>query len=65
MLLADEVGLGKTIEAGIVLYQLWAERKRSLLILCPAALRQRWVLELSEKFSLSAVVDARTVQLAR
>ena len=66
VLLADEVGLGKTIEAGIVLCQLWAERKRSLLILCPAALRQQWALELSEKFNLPAVVvDARTAQLAR
>jgi superfamily II DNA or RNA helicase len=65
VLLADEVGLGKTIEAGIVLCQLWAERKRTLLILCPAALRQQWVLELSEKFNLPAVVAARMAQLAR
>ena len=37
VILADEVGLGKTIEAGIVLCQYWAERKRRLLVLCPAS----------------------------
>lgn len=35
-ILADEVGLGKTIEAGILLAQKWAERKRRLLVICPA-----------------------------
>src|ERR1700694_192779 len=40
VLLADEVGLGKTIEAGIVLCQFWAERKRRLLVICPASLRK-------------------------
>jgi hypothetical protein len=34
VILADEVGLGKTIEAGIVLCQFWAERKRRLLVSC-------------------------------
>ncbi|NQW10697.1 MAG: ATP-dependent helicase, partial [Alphaproteobacteria bacterium] len=52
VLLADEVGLGKTIEAGIVLCQFWAERKRRLLVICPASLRKQWALELSEKFNL-------------
>ena len=41
VLLADEVGLGKTIEAGLVLCQYRAERKRHLLVICPAALRKR------------------------
>src|SRR5574340_97522 len=41
VVLADEVGLGKTIEAGIVLCQFWAERKRRLLVLCPASLRKQ------------------------
>ncbi len=60
-LLADEVGLGKTIEAGIVLCQLWAERKRRLLVICPASLRKQWALELAEKFNLpSRVLDAKT-----
>jgi len=60
VILADEVGLGKTIEAGIVLCQFWAERKRRLLVLCPASLRKQWALELEEKFSLPVLVlDAK------
>ncbi|MDW1518946.1 SNF2-related protein [Vibrio sp. Vb5032] len=61
VVLADEVGLGKTIEAGLVLCQYWAERKRQLLIICPASLRRQWASELSEKFNLpSRVIDAKT-----
>ena len=61
VLLADEVGLGKTIEAGIVLCQNWSERKRRLLVICPASLRKQWALELEEKFNLPAfVLDAKT-----
>lgn len=61
VVLADEVGLGKTIEAGLVLSQYWAERKRRLLIICPAALRKQWAQELSDKFNLPAtVLDAKT-----
>ncbi len=61
VLLADEVGLGKTIEAGIVLCQYWAERKRQLLVICPASLRKQWALELQDKFNLPAVVlDSKT-----
>ena len=56
VLLADEVGLGKTIEAGIVLAQRWAERRRKILIVVPATLRKQWQQELSEKFHLPAVV---------
>ncbi len=60
VMLADEVGLGKTIEAGIVLCQYWAERKRQLLVVCPASLRKQWALELTEKFNLPALVlDAK------
>jgi superfamily II DNA or RNA helicase len=51
-LLADEVGLGKTIEAGLVLSQNWAERKRKILIITPSNLRKQWYQELSEKFFL-------------
>ena len=51
-LLADEVGLGKTIEAGLVLSQKWAERKRRILIIVPSNLRKQWHQELSEKFFL-------------
>jgi superfamily II DNA or RNA helicase len=61
VMLADEVGLGKTIEAGIVLCQLWAERRRRLLVICPASIRKQWALELQEKFNLAGVVlDARS-----
>lgn len=61
VLLADEVGLGKTIEAGIVLCQYWAERRRRLLVICPASLRKQWAQELEEKFRLPCVVlDAKT-----
>ena len=60
VILADEVGLGKTIEAGIVLCQFWAERKRRLLVLCPASLRKQWALELGEKFNLpTRVLDCQ------
>src|ERR671925_485809 len=51
-ILADEVGLGKTIEAGLVLSQRWAERKRRLLTITPANLRKQWYQELTEKFFL-------------
>jgi superfamily II DNA or RNA helicase len=51
-LLADEVGLGKTIEAGLVMSQLWAERKRRLLVIVPSNLRKQWLQELTEKFFL-------------
>src|SRR6266478_772106 len=51
-LLADEVGLGKTIEAGLVLSQKWAERKRRILVITPANLRKQWFQEITEKFFL-------------
>lgn len=66
VILADEVGLGKTIEAGIVLCQYWAERRRRLLVICPVSIRKQWALELQEKFSLPVVVlDARVYREAR
>jgi len=55
-ILADEVGLGKTIEAGLVLSQLWATDKRRLLIISPAHLRKQWATELEEKFHLPSLV---------
>src|SRR3990167_10420049 len=48
-LLADEVGLGKTIEAGLVLSQKWAERRRQILLIVPSSLRKQWNAELQEK----------------
>jgi hypothetical protein len=55
-ILADEVGLGKTIEAGIILAQRWAERRRKILLILPAFLRQQWQQELEEKFFLPSRV---------
>ena len=52
VLLADEVGLGKTIEAGLVLAQKWAERRRRVLVVTPANLRKQWHQELTDKFFL-------------
>jgi len=66
VILADEVGLGKTIEAGIVLCQFWAERKRRMLVICPASLRKQWALELQEKFNLpTQVLDAKAYREAQ
>lgn len=66
VVLADEVGLGKTIEAGIVLCQFWAERRRRLLVLCPASIRKQWALELAEKFNLPVIVlDSRGYREAK
>ena len=66
VLLADEVGLGKTIEAGLALCQCWAERKRRILVICPASIRKQWALELEEKFHLpTLVLDAKTYREAQ
>ena len=55
-ILADEVGLGKTIEAGILLSQKWAEGSRKILIICPSSLRKQWMQELADKFYLPSEV---------
>lgn len=65
-LLADEVGLGKTIEAGLVLAQRWAERRRRMLVIVPANLRKQWQQDLAEKFLLPAVIlEARSYNAAQ
>lgn len=56
IILADEVGLGKTIEAGLVLCQYWAVGKRKIVIVCPASLRKQWGFELTEKFGIDNIV---------
>jgi len=56
VLLADEVGLGKTIEAGLVISQRWAERRRRVLIIVPANLRKQWHQELQDKFGLQGLI---------
>lgn len=60
-ILADEVGLGKTIEAGLVIAQRWAEQKRHILLIVPASLRKQWTQELQSKFSVpSEILEAKT-----
>ena len=59
VVLADEVGLGKTIEAGIVISQYWAEQKRRILIIVPATLRRQWSTEIEEKFFLKSEILER------
>src|SRR5690606_15532241 len=56
VLLADEVGLGKTIEAGLVISQRWAERRRKILIIVPANLRKQWHQEMQDKFGLQGLI---------
>lgn len=60
-LLADEVGLGKTIEAGLVISQRWAEQRRRVLVITPANLRKQWYQELTEKFALPCrILEAKS-----
>jgi hypothetical protein len=56
VILADEVGLGKTIEAALVISQRWAERRRRVLVIVPASLRKQWQQELEDKFFLPTMV---------
>lgn len=63
IVLADEVGLGKTIEAGLVLRYMLESGARTVLIALPASLRKQWELELEEKFDLKPVIlDRLTVE---
>ena len=65
-ILADEVGLGKTIEAGIVLAQMWSEHKRKILVVAPASLMRQWAGELQDKFNLpSIIIDRKTYNVLR
>jgi ERCC4-related helicase len=64
-LLADEVGLGKTIEAGLVISQRWAERRRRILVITPSNLRKQWFQELTEKFFLPCtILEAKSYNAA-
>ncbi len=68
LLLADGVGLGKTIQAGLVLEELLLRRRiRRILVLCPAMLQRQWRTELRQKFNLDfEVIDSdSTFQLRR
>ena len=55
-ILADEVGLGKTIEAGLVVAQKWSEGKRRIMIITPANMRKQWAQEMADKFYLPAII---------
>ncbi|MCK5201634.1 MAG: DEAD/DEAH box helicase, partial [Spirochaetales bacterium] len=64
-LLADEVGLGKTIEAGIIISQNWAERKRRILLILPSNLRKQWSQEMIDKFYLpSTILESKNFNAA-
>jgi len=67
LLLADDVGLGKTVEAGLILSELLLRRRiRRVLVLTPASLRDQWQQEMLEKFSLSFdVVDRQETHQLR
>ncbi|MHA6848801.1 SNF2-related protein [Ralstonia syzygii] len=66
VILADEVGLGKTIEAGLVISQRWAERRRKILIVVPANLRKQWYQELLDKFGLQGqILEAKNYKAIR
>lgn len=63
VILADEVGLGKTIEAGLVVAQRWAERRRHILLIVPAFLRKQWEQELRDKFFLPVkILDSKKLK---
>ena len=61
-ILADEVGLGKTIEAGLVISQKWAERKRKMILIVPSSLRKQWQQELQEKFFIPSVIRQKITE---
>lgn len=66
VLLADEVGLGKTIEASLVIAQKWAEGKKKILLVTPASLRKQWNQELADKFELpSIIIDSKIAKEQR
>lgn len=66
IILADEVGLGKTIEAGLVINYVINAGARNIMIVLPATLRKQWEIELEEKFDLeSSILDRLTVDKDR
>ncbi len=67
LLIADDVGLGKTIEAGLVIQELLLRhRARTVLIVCPASLQEKWRVEMLEKFGLDfRVVDTDYIKQLR
>lgn len=65
-ILADEVGLGKTIEAGLVIAQKWSEGKRRIIIITPANLRKQWAQEMADKFYLpTTILEAKNYRQSK
>lgn len=61
-LIADEVGLGKTIQAGLYLRQVWLEGRNKILVMAPASLVTQWQIELREKLNLDwPIYDGSTL----
>ncbi len=66
IILADEVGLGKTIEAGLVINYVISSGAKKIMIVLPATLRKQWEIELEDKFDLdSTILDRLTVKKDR
>lgn len=67
LLLADDVGLGKTIEAGLVVQELLLRhRARSVIIVCPAGLQLKWQEEMRDKFGLGfEIINSETMRTFR
>ncbi|MGY1493660.1 DISARM system SNF2-like helicase DrmD [Aeromonas dhakensis] len=67
LLIADDVGLGKTIEAGLIIQEmLLRHRARTVLIICPASLQEKWRVEMQEKFGLEfQIVDTSYIKQLR
>lgn len=60
LIMADEVGLGKTIEAGLVMCQYWSTGKHKIIVVCPASLRKQWSFELTDKFGIpNEILDTK------
>ena len=65
VILADEVGLGKTIEAGIVISEYYSRGKNSIIVVAPASLCQQWQTEMQEKFDLpTQILDSKIIRIA-
>ena len=67
LLIADDVGLGKTIEAGLVVQEMvLRHRVRSVLIVCPSSLQIQWQEEMRDKFGLEfRIIDSETISQLR
>ena len=67
LLIADDVGLGKTIEAGLIIQELLVRhRARTVFVVCPASLQIKWQIEMQEKFGLEfRVVDTEYIRRLR